>query len=697
MRRLSQTTECFLAVLFVLAIAEQAVPIAWAAAPEPAHFHHTMWTSENGLGAVIDIQQASDGYLWVTTSTGVFRFDGVGFQSVEEATNGTVPNSEIHAVYLSPSGGLWLKTRAAGLLFWKDGKLTTYNDRRCTPVLQMGGIAESRDGSLWLQGSGGLFRMRGSVCEQIGPEHGYPGGFPAAILVDSRGTVWVRTLTGVLLSMPLGQSKFQSVEYDPGAASAAFVVAAATHNTFFLHEAPDGSIWLSDDHGLRRLTDQNGAPIAQHSSTQDARGRIRFGDFTFAGDAIWAVSDQGLRRFDHIDQWPVPRVTDSTPGESFTTAQGLSSDAVWKVLIDREGSVWVGTNSGLDRLRHTALTTLSLPTAEEHDFSIVAGDLDSIWTGNLSLPLTRVAADGTITSFPRTVGSICLRRLRDGTIWSAGGGQSLLWHSSGAAFSPMRFPENEFGPVMSLAVDRNNDLWINTAAGGTYQFANGKWSREDDALGRKPGVLGAMAGDDLGNVWFGFSNYLLKWDGSEFQRFSFPNGRRGVSETTISVRGDRVWLGGTGGVALFTKGGFYVMQWKDQNLPGRVSGVLETETGDLWMNGFSGITHVTAGELAHWLRDPAYAVTAEHLDALDGLPGLSTERIPEPSLAESSDGRLWFATTRGIAWLDPVSLHRNLNRLPPPVIITSILSNGKTYPGSSDLTLPAHTDRLEIN
>jgi signal transduction histidine kinase len=115
------------------------------------------------------------------------------------------------------------------------------------------------------------------------------------------------------------------------------------------------------------------------------------------------------------------------------------------------------------------------------------------------------------------------------------------------------------------------------------------------------------------------------------------------------------------------------------------------------MNGFSGVTHVSAGELAQWLRDPGYAVSGEHLDALDGLPGLSTERIPEPSLAESSDGRLWFATTRGIAWLDPPSLHQNLNRLPPPVIITSVLANGKVYPGSSDLTLPAHTDRLEIS
>ena len=51
--------------------------------------------------------------------------------------NGAVPNREIHAVFLAASGGVWLKTRAAGLLFWKDGRLTIFADRRCTPVLQM--------------------------------------------------------------------------------------------------------------------------------------------------------------------------------------------------------------------------------------------------------------------------------------------------------------------------------------------------------------------------------------------------------------------------------------------------------------------------------------------------------------------------------------------------------------------------------
>jgi signal transduction histidine kinase/ligand-binding sensor domain-containing protein len=698
MGRLEQKTKCLFAttLLVMLSFALHG-PAAWASPSEAIDFHHTMWTSENGLGAVFDIQQAADGYLWLTTSTGVFRFDGVKFQSVEEATNGAIPNSEISSVFLSSSGGIWLKTRAAGLLLWKAGQLTTFRDRRCTPVLQMNGIAEDHDGSLWLQASVGLFHLSGSVCEQIGPERGYPGGFPAAILVDRAGTVWVKTVAGPILFLLRGQARFQRLNYDAGPTSAAFFLATATHNSY-LREAPDGSIWLSDDYGLRRVTEKGSNQVVQPISHRIPKNSLQLGDFTFAADgSIWAVSDRGLRRLDNVDQWPTSQTTASAPGLTFTTIQGLSSDAVWKVLIDREGSIWVGTNSGLDRLRRTALSPVTLPAAPEHDFGIVAGDRGSIWTGNRGLPLTHVAADGAITSFPKTRGTICLQVDRNGTIWSAGGDEAVLWRSSGSGFTPMHYPEEVVGPIISLAIDRNNDLWISTATGGAFHFMGGQWINQNAALGKKPGVLGAMAGDEAGNVWFGYSNNLTQWDGSGYHKFSFPDGARGVSEITISVHGDHVWLGGSGGVELFTRGHFYLMRWQNPDLPGRVSGVIEAGNGDLWMNGFSGITHVSAAELAHWLQDPNYLVLADRLDALDGLPGLSAERIPEPSLAESRDGRLWFATTRGLAWLDPATLHTNRNRLPPPVVITSILTNGKTYAGGKDLKLPAHTERLEFD
>ena len=413
---------------------------------------------------------------------------------------------------------------------------------------------------------------------------------------------------------------------------------------------------------------------------------------------MWAVSDKGLRRFDHVDQWPTTQATESAPGESFTTRQGLSSDAVWKVFIDREGTIWVGTNSGLDRLRHTALTTLPLPPAQEHDFSILAGDQGSIWTGNRSLPLTHVAADGHITSFPKTLGTICIRRDRDGTIWSAGGVDARLYRSSGSGWSPMPYPEKEVGPVISLAVDRNHDLWISTATGGVYHFAQGTWNRQNEILGKKPGILGAMTGDEAGNVWFGFSNYLVEWDGNGYQRFSFPQRHaRGFGNDHVGRRVTTSGSAARAGWSCLPRDTFTSCAGKTKICRAEFLACWKRETGDLWMNGSSGITHVSAGELAHWLRDPDYAVSAERLDALDGLPGLSAERIPEPSLAESPDGRLWFATTRGIAWLDPATVHKNRNRLPPPVIISSVISNGKAYPGSSDITLPAHADRLEIN
>lgn len=644
-------------------------------------FHHTEW---GGLGAIFDIKQSPEGYLWLTTSKGVLRFDGVQFQSLGDVTRGAVDDREIDSVFLSASGGLWLTTEGAGLLLWKDGKLSNFPDRRCTPSRKQGQIVEDRDGALWVQAVAGLFRLRGSVCEQIGPAQGYPGGGPAAIFLDREGTLWAKAQTGPLFSRRRGESKFQTTQYAEGA-STGFA---------FLHEAPDGSIWLSDNQGLRRVTSKAGAPAASPRGGSFQK-TAPFGDFTFTPDgSLWAVTQNGVRRFDHLERWSSPVALETAPGKSYTRDLGLSSDAVWKVLIDREG-VWIATNSGLDRLRSTSLNAVRLPNSQEHEFSIAAGE-GGIWTGNSSLPLTHIAANGTVTSVPGTRQTTALRRDHNGTIWSAGAGDFNLWRSSGDRFVPLHYPEEELDSVLFVATDRNNDPWITTASGRAYHLSGGVWSNQTEALGKKPGVRGAMLDDKDGNVWFAFSNKVVRWDGSEYHRFSFPDGQPGVSENTMFVRGEHVWLAGARGVQLFTQGKFYIMQWKDPQLPGRVSGLVETETGDLWINSFSGITHVSAAELNRWLQDYNYAVSAEHLDELDGLPGLSGEVLPEPSLVPALDGKLWFATTKGLASLDPAAFEKNRNLVPPPVIISAVRSDGHTYSGADGLRLPPPTENVEI-
>ena len=264
-------------------------------------FHHTAW---NGLGPVFDVKQSSEGYLWLTTSRGVLHFDGVQFQPVGEVTSGAVPTNEIDSVFLASSGGLWLTTQGAGLLFWKDGRLTEFPDRRCTPTRKQGQLIEDRDGSLWVQATSGLFRLSGSVCEQIGLGQGYPGGFPAGLLMDSDGTLWVKPQTGPLLFLPRGYTKFQISKYGEGVSS------GFAH----LHEGPNGTIWLSDSQGLRQVAGKLSAP-ASSLPRKSYQGNARFGDFTFAPDGtLWAVTRKGVRRFEHVDRWPTPIAVEGASG-----------------------------------------------------------------------------------------------------------------------------------------------------------------------------------------------------------------------------------------------------------------------------------------------------------------------------------------------------------------------------------------------
>ncbi|MGO9261205.1 MAG: triple tyrosine motif-containing protein [Bryobacteraceae bacterium] len=614
----------------------------------------------------------------MTTSRGVLRFDGVRFESVAEATFGAVDPNEIDSAFHPAGGGLWLTTMSAGLLFWKDGRLTAFPDRRCTPTRKMGRLVEDRDGSLWVEGAAGLFHLRGSVCEQVGAQQGYPGGFAAGLLMDRAGTLWVKTRSGPLLFLRRGAAKFEVSPYGNGPST----------SYAFLHEGPDGAVWMSDDQGLRRVEGGTAAPAAKAPGKKPP-----FGDFAFGPDgSLWAVTTNGIERFVDVEGW-------TAAGEIFTPEQGLSSDAIWKVLIDREGSVWVATNSGIDRLRRNLFSTQALPRTEEREFAIAPGDGGSIWTGNSSLPLTHIGADGAAKGFPATGETIAIRRDHSGGIWSAGAGDFYLWRSSASGFTPVHYPEEKLDAVVSVATDRHGDPWITTRSGRVYHFADGTWSNQTKAIGKKAGVIGAMADDEAGNVWFAFSDRVVEWDGAAYH--TAVRKERGVSETTMSVRGDHVWLAGPGGVQLgvqlFGGGSFSTMRWQNAELPGRVSGVVETRDGDLWTNGFSGVAHVPAAELKKWLRDRTVAVSAEHFDESDGLPGLSGEKLPEPSVVEGSDGRLWFATTRGIAFVDPKALDANRNRLPPPVAVPAVTANGKRYEGANGLILPPRTENLEID
>jgi signal transduction histidine kinase/ligand-binding sensor domain-containing protein len=661
-------------VLMVLTAASMAfalpvnAPQTTGSGTELRNFHQTAWSSDSALGAVSDIQQSADGYLWLTTSRGVFRFDGVRFQSADEITAGATKNIEFASAFVSSSGDVWFRTRLPGLLLWRDGKLSAFPIKGCTPGLLTGSMVEDRDGGIWVAGSAGLFNVGEGKCERVSDKYGLPGGFPSAITVDAAGTLWVKMPSGKLLYLPRGDPKFKPSPYGNGPVG----------DFAYLHAGPNGSVWLSDAGGLRRVSGNDISSEPESRRASKLSKPSRFGNFTFdSSGALWAASSNGIQRIPSVGEVPIDVTVDSTEGQSFTLAQGLSSDVVWKLLVDREGSLWVGRNSGLDQLRRNVISQLEIPATRENQFAIAAEENHSLWIGSRSLPLTLVNSDGLPRTFPETRQSISIRRDFKGGVWSTGFGKSNLWRAFPDRLEPVHYPHDDVELGASTTIDKNGNIWILTFAQNVYRQIDGRWQNENKALGREPGILGSMETDQAGNVWFAFSNHVIEWDGSAYRRYTYTGKNR--YPICLMVKGNHAWLGAEDGVQLLAQGQFHMMRWKDPNLPGRVSGMVETDAGDLWVSGFSGIAHVKADELRKWLQDPDYAVSAEGFNTLDGLPGLAAERYPEPSVVEADDGRLWFATIKGIAWLDPAALDKAYNSTPSTVIINSLVSNGKDH------------------
>src|ERR1700748_93254 len=73
-----------------------------------SQLYHTSWTARDGVnGSVVAIAQTSDGYLWVGTTDGLLRFDGVSFEHYKPEV-GSFFSSSVSALLALPDGGLWI-------------------------------------------------------------------------------------------------------------------------------------------------------------------------------------------------------------------------------------------------------------------------------------------------------------------------------------------------------------------------------------------------------------------------------------------------------------------------------------------------------------------------------------------------------------------------------------------------------------
>ena len=164
---------------------------------------------------------------------------------------------------------------------------------------------------------------------------------------------------------------------------------------------------------------------------------------------------------------------------------------------------------------------------------------------------------------------------------------------------------------------------------------------------------------------------------------------------TIKGRDQHIWIGGDSGLVFSDGSRFQKITPSDSLTFGSVSGIEETSDGSLWLAESRGVIHISGDAVRGALNRPTNRVDYKVFDSFDGLPGTFQNPVRGGREVQTSDGRLWFIATNGVAWINPTKIVKNY--LPPPVSIRSVEANGERYDPRGTLALQALTSRLQIS
>jgi signal transduction histidine kinase/ligand-binding sensor domain-containing protein len=633
---------------------------------------HDTWTFKEGAPTnIMALAQTSDGFLWLGTSGGLFRFDGVRFEPYTSPFGDRLLSNNVRSLLAPASGGLWIGYLFGGFSFLNNGRVTNYNSDPASPTGSVNDLAQDGDGIVWAATTSGIWKFENSTWQQIGAGHFQ------AVAIDRYGVVWA-IMEGKLFCVRRDRKQVELIEENP----------FFTGDTNFTLDA-DGVVVTSHttERGLQKSSSTRedrllAYPVMKKDCEQTVDRTNSIWVVCFGPPVLRLSPEQGLNFLDKAN-------ASNSETYNFTAYQHSN-------VVDAEGNVWFGDATGLHRFFYSPLVRLVPPKTTTGLFALAADDSGGVWSSNNYSDLYHIS-NGKIGILKKREGWQVAYRAPDATFWFGGGGG--LFHLVGGNLVQTEFPAEMADQglfLQAITQDRNDGLWISFGRHGLYRLADGVWTsfggREDLP---RTGVVCEFT-DSLGRVWFGYTNnQVAVLDGDRVRVFGPNDGVRVGNITAIYGRASAIWIGGEFGLQQFDGSAFHPITALHPEWLRGISGIVETANGDLWLNGLFGIFHIGPAEISAALKDSTYRVVGQHFGRRAGMPGFAGDLRPLPTMIEASDGRLWVSTNNGLVWLDPTNPQKNVSQ--PALTIQSVSADDKYYDAGVPLTFPARTASVEIN
>lgn len=632
------------------------------------------WSDSLPQNTVHTIHQTRDGYLWIGTYEGFVRFDGVRFTVFDKRNLPVLKNNGVFGLFEDSRGSLWIATAGGGVVRVKLAGSERYDMENGLAGDIATSIQEDGQGRVWIATTFGVSRFANGKLEQVATP---PNAVPRRLFKDAAGDIWIGYENGV-------------VEHAGVASTTRFGSESGLPHKAILGIAQDlgGTIWVgSSGAGLYALEGGRFVPRTDGLMPGDTIVRSLLAD---RHGALWIGTEgRGLVRY-----WD-GRFT------ALTSRDGLPSDVVRSILEDREGSLWIGTNGGgLAVLREQKFVTYSKENGLSNDNvrCVIEDRPGSFWIGTDGGGLNHLA-DGAMTTFTTKQGlpNNYIKALysdANGDLWIGTTGAGLVRMRDGrfTSFTTRDGLPNDI--VYAIQRDSAGSLWIGTNGGA----ARMREERFEVFSGRGlPGSsINSIAEDSRGTLWFAKARGAMRYREGRFEEVTMKDGP--VRDAVFSFHEDKegsLWIGTSGGLLRIRDGLPRRYTRRNGLFDDLVFQVLEDDRGFLWMSSNRGIARVAKRDLDALDAGTAKRVSAVSFGRADGMRSAQCNGVSQPAAWRSSSGRLWFATNRGVAVVDPSN--NTTNPFPPPVLIERVLVDGVATNGPKDLTIPPGTDRIEID
>jgi signal transduction histidine kinase/sugar lactone lactonase YvrE len=660
--------------LFALVTLCLALPAAAATrTPAPGGWLHTQWTAAEGVPLQISsMAQTTDGWLWIGTFDGLYRFDGLRFTRYPLPARLGLTRNLVIDLHAGPKGELYLAYGAEGVsLLHPDGRLEHLpHPPARSPVHTM---AVDGDGSLWAMADG-IQHYDGRRWRTVSADPAWERTARRGFALDQRGQLWAANDAGTWrLDRALG--RFERMLEHGGE----------------LTLAPDGRLWVVDADGdVRLVADPGGG--ARPPSYAQAEGRS---SAQFAPDGtLWTLSCQ--QRACLVPDAARRTVARYRVEDAATIRLGagmpLAGAETRGILVDREGSVWISSEQGLNRYSRSAFAAAGLPGSGE-DYSLAAAGDGAVWAANyLTGGLWRLRADAEPQAqagpFARVVAPDSHGNLL------VGGKRTIQRRAPGGS-EEIALPPGRDGKPADLTMlgirDDGKVLWTATLETGLVGWRAGRWQPRN-AFHLPPKIYQSAAGGP-GELW------LATGDGTLVQYDVASDASRSIDIHPLGLvaqiyPGSELALSGDGGFGLVQDGALRLLAAADPEVLRNVSGMVIMPDGDRWLNGAAGLAHVRADDWRRSVADPALPLRYELFDAMDGYPGKAALERRWAS-AWSGDGRnLWLTTSSGVVRFDTGAVARNTAA--PVAAILGLTTDDGAYAPRGPLQLAPGTGHFRI-